>query len=78
MFNSRRLTHKQKQEFVRREFLTDEFWVSQKKYLDEMLQFRNSVKGKPTEEQLAQLVSNKWMIPISKQILWGLYADDKE
>ena len=70
--NWRKITPIQKAEFLKREFLGNEYWIKNKQHLDEYMSFRKSIKGKPTEEQLFLLEENKWDIKYLRRVLFGV------
>jgi hypothetical protein len=45
-------------EFESRDFLGDDVWKSLKRHYDDCMGFRKTIKGKPNDEQLLQLLIN--------------------
>lgn len=69
--NWRKLTKKQVGEFMARDFLGEETWIRWKQDMDQLLQYRNSIKGRPTEEQLFILSMNKVVIQFYNHVLYS-------
>ena len=53
-----------------RDFLTDEVWRAWKNDYDQMMAYRKSLKGKPTEDQLFTIRTNADWISFYDQVLW--------
>lgn len=53
-----------------REFLEDDVWKRWKALYDEAMAFRKTLKGKPTDEQRAQLDANAEWIDFCDRVLW--------
>ena len=70
--NWRKITPIQKAEYIKREFLGDDYWIKRKQELDLCMSFRKSIKGKPTEEQLFLLEENKQTIKYLRRVLFGV------
>lgn len=70
--NWRKITPIQKAEYIKREFLGDEYWIKNKQDLDLCMSLRKSIKGKPTEEQLYLLEENKQNIKYLRRVLFGV------
>jgi hypothetical protein len=58
-------------EIRQKEFLGSEYWNARKRELDEMLSYRKSFKGKPTDFEIYMLEENKIWIAIYKGLLFG-------
>lgn len=57
-------------EFEARDFLGEDFWKACKRDYDECMAYRKTIKGKPTEEQLAVLKMNARFIEFYGSILF--------
>lgn len=64
-----RLTAKQIGEYDARDFLGDDVWRAWKTDYDQLMAFRKTIKGKPTEEQMIQLEMNKTWIAFYDRVL---------
>ena len=67
----RRLTPKQIGEYEAKAFLGEECWVKHKQIYDEMLSYRKSLKGKPTDEQRATLELDRLWIDFYSKVLYN-------
>ena len=63
-------TDKQLCELDAREFLEDETWKRWKALYDECMSYRKTLKGKPTDEQRAQLDANAEWIAFCDTLLF--------
>ena len=70
--NWRKITPIQRAEYIKREFLGDEYWIKNKQELDLCMSFRKSIKGKPTQAQLFLLEENKQNIKYLRRVLFGV------
>lgn len=64
------LSLRQQSELDAKEFLTPEVWNRWKALYDEAMAYRKTLKGKPTDEQRAQLDANAEWISFCDHILW--------
>ena len=53
-----------------RDFLGEELWIEWMKDYESLMAFRKTIKGKPTEEQRAQLIENNIWIEYYKTVLF--------
>lgn len=53
-----------------RDFLGDDYWKACKRDYDELMSYRKSLKGKPTEEQMFNIKLNAIWITHYDTILW--------
>jgi hypothetical protein len=53
-----------------RDFLGDDTWRRWKQLYDEAMAYRKTLKGKPTEEQRAQLEANAEWVAFCDHVLW--------
>lgn len=67
----RQLTATQVKELKCREFLGEETWIKWKQDMDSMLEYRKSFKGKPSEDQLVMLETNKHFIRFYNRVLFN-------
>lgn len=65
-----RINNRQRGEIDARTFLGDETWRKWKQDYDELMAFRKSLKGKPTDEQRATLEMNAIWIAHYDTVLW--------
>lgn len=64
------LNAKQIGEYERRDFLTDEVWKRWKLEYDRCMAYRKTLKGKPTEEERANIDANAMMIEFYGSVLF--------
>ena len=67
----RKLTPKQVGEYQARDFLGEKDWILWKQDLDELLSYRKSIKGKPTDEQRFILDMNRTWIDFYNKVLYS-------
>ena len=61
---------KQRCELDARAFLEDDVWRRWKTDYDELMAFRKTIKGKPSDEQMVTLEMNKTWIAFYDTVLW--------
>lgn len=64
------ISPKQRGEIESRQFLGDEVWKEWKLDYDQCMAFRKSIKGKPTEEQMALIKMNAAFIDFYNSVLF--------
>ena len=66
-----KLSKNQIGEYLARDFYGEDYWKKMKRELDEMLEYRNKIKGRPTEEQMFMIQNNKPMIEMLRAMLFS-------